>query len=129
MSESCAQQLVTTQSRFLRMSTFTHFMLLLAIKTGQTNNHCYAKSITSISHSGIKGLRQTLSQQLFIASSSSVFCPRAGPSLETQAPRLQFCPKAGLPIANLGTYVVVLLEMNRCGSFSLLSAAHSLFSI
>ena len=31
-------------------------------------------------------------------SSSSVFCPRAGPSLQTQAPRLQFCPKAGLPL-------------------------------
>ena len=25
---------------------------------------------------------------------SSVFCPRAGPSLQTQAPRLQFCSKA-----------------------------------
>ena len=25
-----------------------------------------------------------------------VFCPRAGLSLQTQAPRLQFCPKAGL---------------------------------
>ena len=29
---------------------------------------------------------------------SSVFCPRAGPSLQTQAPRLQFCSKAGLPL-------------------------------
>ena len=29
-------------------------------------------------------------------SSSSVLCPRAGISLQTQAPRLQFCPKAGL---------------------------------
>ena len=27
-----------------------------------------------------------------------VFCPRAGPSLQTQAPRLQFCPKKGLPL-------------------------------
>ena len=25
-----------------------------------------------------------------------MFCPRAGLSLQTQAPRLQFCPKAGL---------------------------------
>ena len=31
-------------------------------------------------------------------SSSSVFCPRAGPSLQTQAQRLQFCPKAGLAL-------------------------------
>ena len=30
-----------------------------------------------------------------LSSSSSVFCPRAGLSLQTQAPRLQFCPKAG----------------------------------
>ena len=27
-----------------------------------------------------------------------MFCPKAGPSLQTQAPRLQFCPKAGLPL-------------------------------
>ena len=31
-------------------------------------------------------------------SSSSVFYPRADPSLQTQAPRLQFYPKAGLPL-------------------------------
>ena len=30
---------------------------------------------------------------------SSVFCPRAGPSLQTQAPRLQFCPKCRSSIA------------------------------
>ena len=38
------------------------------------------------------------SPKIFRISSSSVFCPRAGPSLQTQAPRLQFCPKAGLPL-------------------------------
>ena len=27
-----------------------------------------------------------------------VFWPKAGPSLQHQAPRLQFCPKAGLPL-------------------------------
>ena len=27
-----------------------------------------------------------------------VFCPRAGSSLQTQAPRLQLYPKAGLPL-------------------------------
>ena len=27
----------------------------------------------------------------------SLLCPRAGLSLQTQAPRLQFCPKAGVP--------------------------------
>ena len=30
--------------------------------------------------------------------STSVFCPRAGPSLQTQAQWLQFCPKAGVPL-------------------------------
>ena len=94
------------------------------------------------------------------SSSSSVFFPRAGPSLQTQAPRLQFCSKADLPLqtliirncsgfywwwiisssscvlpkgrsstANSGTKVAVLLGMNRCGSFLLLSAPRSLFSI
>ena len=33
-----------------------------------------------------------------IVSSSLVFCPRVGPSLQTQVPRLQFCPKAGFPL-------------------------------
>ena len=35
---------------------------------------------------------------LKMPSSSSVFYPRACPSLQTHAPRLQFCPKAGLPL-------------------------------
>ena len=32
------------------------------------------------------------------SSSSRVFCPRADPSLQTQASRLKFCPKADLPL-------------------------------
>ena len=51
-----------------------------------------------------------------------MLCPRAGLSLLTQVPRLQFCPKAGLHTANSGTKVAVLLGMNRCGSFLLLFA-------
>ena len=31
---------------------------------------------------------------------SSVFYPRAGPSLQIQAPSLKFCPKAGLSLQN-----------------------------
>ena len=58
-----------------------------------------------------------------------VFCQRAGPPLQTQAPRLQFCPKAGLPPQTRGTRIAVLLRMNRCGGFLLLSTPHSLFSI
>ena len=38
-------------------------------------------------------------------------------------------PKGSSSIANSGTYVAVLLGMNRCGSFPLLSAPYSLFSI
>ena len=41
-----------------------------------------------------------------------VFCPRAGTTLQVQKPRLQFYQR-----------------LKRCGSFPLLSAPHSLFSI
>ena len=67
-----------------------------------------------------------------------VFCPMAGLSLQTQEPRLQFCPKTTLhavlskgrsSTANLVTRVAVLLGINRCGSFQLLSSPHSLSSI
>ena len=65
------------------------------------------------------------------SSSSWVYCPREGISLQTQAPRLQFCPKGRSSPANSGTKVAVLLWMNRCGSIPLPSAPHSLslFSI
>ena len=49
-----------------------------------------------------------------------VFWPRAGPSLQTQTPRLQFYP-------NSRTKLALLLGMNRCGSFPLFSAPHILF--
>ena len=52
-----------------------------------------------------------------------MFCPRAGLSLQTQPPKLQFST------ANSGTKVAVLLGMNRCGRFPLLSAPNSPFSI
>ena len=55
-----------------------------------------------------------------------VFCPRAGHSLQTQALVL---PKGRSFSANSEIKVTVLLRMNRCGSFPLLSAPHSLFSI
>ena len=42
----------------------------------------------------------------------TVFCPRAGPSLQSQ-----------------GTKAAVLLGINRCGSFQLLSPPQSLFNI
>ena len=46
-----------------------------------------------------KPIAKLLEASIF-KSSSSVFCPRAGPSLQTQAPRLKFYPKAGLPLQN-----------------------------
>ena len=72
-----------------------------------------------------------------------VFCPRAGPLLQGQEPRLQFWPKAGLPLQtqeprlqfcgrqvfhrklmNQGCF---LPGINRCDSFPLLFAPHSLY--
>ena len=65
--------------------------------------------------------RQTLPLLCPIVIIFRVFCSRAGLSLQTQTPRLQSCPKAGLPPQTSGTKVVVLLGMNRCGSFPFLS--------
>ena len=60
-----------------------------------------------------------------------MLCPRAGVSLQTLEPRVQFCPKGRSSTANSGTKVTVLRGINKCGSFPLLSAPHSLslFSI
>ena len=62
-------------------------------------------------------------------SSSSVFCPRAGPSLQNAGTKAAILPKGRSSTANSGTKVAVLLGMNRYGSFPLLSAPHSPFSI
>ena len=56
------------------------------------------------------------------------FCPKAGLPLQTQEPRLQFCSRQS-STANSGIKAAVLAGMNRCGSFPLLSAPHSLFNI
>ena len=60
---------------------------------------------------------------------SPEFCPGADPSLQTQVPRLQFCPKAGLPSQTQEPRQLFYWGLNRCGSFPLLFAPHSLFSI
>ena len=57
-----------------------------------------------------------------------MFCPREGPSLQTQAPRLQFCPMAGLPPQTQKPRLKFFLGMNGCCSFPLLTAPQSLFS-
>ena len=57
-----------------------------------------------------------------------VFCTKADPSLQTQEPRLQFCRRQVFH-RNSGTKVQFYQGLNRCGSFPLSSAPHSLFSI
>ena len=58
----------------------------------------------------------------------SVFCPRAGLSLQTQATKAAVLPKGRSSTANRNQGCS-LLGMNRCTSFLLLSAHQSLFSI
>ena len=72
-------------------------------------------------------LSLSLSLSLIYIYISSVFCPRADPSRKLRHQAI--LPKGRSSIANSGTQVAVLLGMNRCGSFLLLSASHSLFSI
>ena len=55
-------------------------------------------------------------------------CPRAVPSLQAQELRLQFCRRQVFHRKHRNQ-AAVLPEMNRCGSFQLFSAPHSLFSI
>ena len=62
------------------------------------------------------------------SSSSSVFCPRAGPSLQAQNQGSSSI-EGRSSTANSGIKYAVLTVMNRCGSFPLLSAPHSFFSI
>ena len=57
-----------------------------------------------------------------------VFCPRACPSLQAKEPRLQFCRRQVFH-HKLRNQAAVLPGMNRCSSFPLLFAPHSLFSI
>ena len=64
-------------------------------ETTFSNEVCHAGSYGSMSTSSSAGFEYLA--RLTVLISSSVFCQRAGPSLQTQAPRLQFCPKAGLP--------------------------------
>ena len=63
------------------------------------------------------------SNQYFLIFIITAFCPRAGLSLQTQAPS-KFCPKAGLPLQTQEPRFQFLLGMNRCSSFPLLSAPH-----
>ena len=55
--------------------------------------------------------------------------PKAELSLQTQAAWLQFCPKAGLTPQTEKQRLQFYQELNRYGSFPLLSSRHSLFSI
>ena len=55
--------------------------------------------------------------------------PKGRSFIANSALRLQLCPKAGLPFQTQEPRLYVLLGMNRCGSFPLLSAPHFLFCI
>ena len=55
---------------------------------------------------------------------SSVFCQRAGP--QNSGTKAAILPKGRSSTVNSRIKVIVLLGMNRCGSFPLLSALRSL---
>ena len=58
-----------------------------------------------------------------------VFCPRAGPSLQAQEPSLQICRRQVFHLKPHEPRLQFYQGLNRCGSFPLLSAPHSIFSI
>ena len=58
-----------------------------------------------------------------------MFCPRADSSLQEQEPKAAVLLKAGLPPQTQEPMLKFYQGLNRCGSFPLLSAPHSLFSI
>ena len=66
---------------------------------------------------------------IFKSSSSLVFCPRAGPSLQNSGTKAAVLLKGRSSTANSGTRAAVFLGIDGCSSFPLLSAPHSLFSI
>ena len=55
--------------------------------------------------------------------------PRGRSFTANRGTRASVLPKGRPSTANSGTKVAVLLGMNKCGSFPLLSAPHSLFSV
>ena len=57
-----------------------------------------------------------------------MFCPRAGLLLANSGSKAAPLPKGRSYTTNSGTNVAVLLGMNRCGSFPLLSATYSLWT-
>ena len=57
-----------------------------------------------------------------------MFCPRAGPSLQAQEPRLQFCRRQVFHCKTQEPRLQFYQGFNRFGSFPLFSASHSLSS-
>ena len=77
--------------RLYELTTLRGFYLeLLYVNLLYTRKFLLTRALISF----IKHLRYV---NLYIIIIIRVFCPRAGLSLQTQAPGLQFCPKAGLP--------------------------------
>ena len=55
--------------------------------------------------------------------------PKSRSLITNSGTKAAFLPKGRSSTSNSGTRIAVLLQMNRCGSFPLLSVPHSLFSI
>ena len=55
--------------------------------------------------------------------------PKGGSITANSGTKVTVLPKGRSYTANSGTKIAILLGMNRCGNFPLLSALHSLFSI
>ena len=113
---------------------FKMFIIKFLISTSIKPRTCWTRhasvraSAADLFNVKIMIMKYTFSGTIYSIGIIRVFCPGAGLSLQTQAPRLQFCPKAGLSPQTQEQTLRFYQGFNRCGSFSLLSAPHSLFS-
>ena len=80
-------------------------------------------------HGPVKGIPLPLIIIIIIIIIIRVFWPRAGPSLQVQKPRLQFCRRLVFHRKLRRPRMQFYQGLNKCGSFPLLSTPHSPFSI
>ena len=86
----------------------------------QLTTHTYCSLLTAYCK-----LAYFLSATLYTSSSST----KAGPSLQAEKPRLQFCRRQVFHRKRRNQGCSFTRNFSRCGSFSLLSAPHSSFDI
>ena len=91
-------------------------------------NQCFTNSGTRTQLSKGFTIFFCLFQLIIMNIIITLFCPKAGPSLHAQEPRLQFCRRQVFHRTQ-EPKLQFHQELNRCGSFPLLSVPHSLFSI